>query len=62
LYKQSRWVTHGLFVTALGGFNINLDDTINNLGTVDLGVELELEALLLQNLVEVLAVKMNMGK
>lgn len=52
-------VTHGLFVTALGGFNLNLDDTVNNLGTVDLGVELELKALLLQNLVEVLAVNTN---
>lgn len=49
-------MTHSFSITTLGSFDINLNDTINNLGTIDLGVELKVEALLLQNLVEVLTV------
>jgi len=43
-----------LVVATLGSFDVNLDNTINNLSTIDLGVKLEVEALLLQSLVEVL--------
>jgi hypothetical protein len=48
--------THSFRLSALGGFNVQHDLAILLFSTKDLGVDLELDVLLGENLLEVLAV------
>jgi hypothetical protein len=51
--------THSLLLAALGSVHLQLDRLAFPLGANDLGVELELDTLLRQNLLELLAIAMS---
>jgi hypothetical protein len=62
LYPRYRSSTYGLFLVTLGRSRLNEDFSVNLVSGQDLGAQLELDALLRQNLLELFATKTHQSK